>query len=207
MVGLTGGIGCGKSAASAMFADLGIVVVDTDEIARQLTAVGGIANHAIATEFGAIMLDESGAMDREKMRGLVFDNPAARHRLETILHPMISECSRQMLAEIGTGSPYAILAIPLLFERRTFMPMLWRTLAIDCQLDTQLTRVNERSGLDRDTTMKIVGTQVRRAIRLQMADDIICNNGTIAELRWQVGKFHGRYSQAIDKGAEGEWRT
>lgn len=207
VVGLTGGIGCGKSAASAMFAALGIVVVDTDEIARQLTAVGGNANYAIAAEFGTIMLGDNGAMDREKMRGLVFDNPTARHQLETILHPMIFECSRQALAEIGVGSPYAILAIPLLFERRTFIPILWRTLAIDCPLDTQLTRVNDRSGLDRDDTMKIVGTQVPRAIRLQLADDVINNNGTISELRLQVGKIHGRYLQAIGNCPEGGWRT
>lgn len=207
VVGITGGIGCGKSAASAMFATLGVVVVDTDEIARQLTGVGGDANQTIAAEFGSIMLDENGAMDREKMRGLVFDDPTVRHRLEKILHPMIFERSQSTLAESGAGSPYAILAIPLLFERRSFMPILWRTLAIDCPLESQLTRVNDRSGLDRDAIMKVIGAQVPRAIRLQLADDVIYNNGTIADLRLQVSQFHGRYMQAIGNSPEAEWRT
>lgn len=199
VVGLTGGIGSGKSVVARIFESLGVQVVDTDKIARQLTQVGGIANPPIGEVFGAKMLGSAGELNREKMRVLVFNDVAARQKLEAILHPLIYAQSKKQLASIGIGNPYAILVIPLLFECLTFRALLWRTLAIDCAVDMQIARVGARSGLDAAEIRRIVGAQTPRAIRLQLANDVVRNESGIEALANLVGQLHVGYLDQIKK--------
>lgn len=193
IVGLTGGIGSGKSAATEIFESIGVDVVDTDKIAHQLTAPGGRANPFIGAAFGAETLGNAGEMDRQKMRTVVFDNPVARRRLEGILHPLILEQSKIELAAVDGNKAYAVLTVPLLFERLTFRATLWRTVTVDCTQATQIQRVIMRPGLSIAGARKIIDAQVPRAVRLQLADDVIHNEAPIALLRRQIEALHLRY--------------
>ncbi len=193
IVGLTGGIGSGKSAAAEIFVSLGVDVVDTDKIAHQLTAPGGMANPLIGAAFGAEMLGNAGEMDRPKMRAMAFENPAARQRLEEILHPLILTQAQNELAKIAIIKAYAILAVPLLYERLTFRSMLWRTISIDCTEETQIQRVIQRPGLSFAAAKKIIAAQAPRSIRLQLADDVIHNGASLSSLRSQIETLHMRY--------------
>ncbi len=193
IVGLTGGIGSGKSAATEVFESLGVDIVDTDKIAHQLTAPGGKANPLIGAAFGPEMLGNAGEMDRQKMRAMAFDNPAARQRLEEILHPLILAQAQSDLAKIAISKAYAILAVPLLYERLTFRSLVWRTISIDCTEETQIQRVIKRPGLSIDTAKKIIAAQAPRSIRLQLADDVIHNGASLSSLRSQIETLHMRY--------------
>ncbi|NJR72395.1 MAG: dephospho-CoA kinase [Gammaproteobacteria bacterium] len=192
IVGLTGGIGSGKSAVADVFLSLGIQVIDTDKIAHQLTAVGGIANPSIGEVFGAEMLESAGGMARSKMRELVFNDPSARQKLEAILHPLIGEAVNREIRALTIPAPYAILAVPLLFERMTFRTLIWRTLTVDCTIATQISRVKSRSNLLTDEINRFINAQAPRQIRLQLADDVIHNEAGLTELRGQVEAFHRR---------------
>ncbi len=191
-VGLTGGIGCGKSTVSALFAQCGAVVIDSDAIAHQLTQAGGAAIAAIRSAFGDDYIDASGALDRARMRQLVFTDPAAKLRLEAILHPLIRT---QMLAQAITSSsaPYQLLVIPLLFEIPGYQELVQRTLVVDCAEATQLGRAMRRSGLDEATVRAIMATQISRAERLQRADEVIHNDSDLDHLQRQVKPLHQRY--------------
>jgi dephospho-CoA kinase len=193
IVGLTGGIGSGKSAVADIFLSLGVPVIDTDNIAHQLTAADGIANPIIGEVFGAEMLESAGGMARSKMRTLVFNNPAARHKLEAILHPLIRDGVNAAINALAPSTPYAILAIPLLFERMTFRTLIWRTLTVDCAIHTQIDRVATRSKLAVDEINRIIEAQAPRQIRLQLADDVVHNEAGFAQLRVQVEALHRRY--------------
>ena len=191
VVGLTGGIGSGKSAAAQIFAELGAEVIDTDAIARELTAPGGAAIGPIRTAFGASMITAEGALDRVAMRRLVFSDAAARGRLEGILHPMIrGEADACCML---SSAPYIILVVPLLVETGFYKGRLGRVLVIDCAEQTQVARTTARSGLPTGQVLAIMATQASRQQRLNAADDVIDNDGDLAELRRQVERLHASY--------------
>lgn len=190
-VGLTGGIGSGKSVVAAQFAALGASIVDTDQIARGMTVPGGPAMPAIVAEFGPEFADASGAMDRERMRALVFSNPGAKARLEAILHPLI-RATALVAAESATGA-YVIYDVPLLVESGNWRDRVDRVLVVDCPEDVQLARVMARSGLDASQVRAIMATQATRAARLAAADDIINNEGELAALAPQIARLHDLY--------------
>jgi dephospho-CoA kinase len=191
-VGLTGGIGSGKSTAAEVLRGLGAAVVDTDEVSRELTASKGEAMEAIAREFGARFVDPAGALDRAAMRALVFEDALARARLEAILHPAIRARTLERLA--GARAPYAIVAVPLLFETREWMERADRILVVDCAEALQVERTAARSSLDAAAVRAIMATQWPRWRRLQMADDVAWNGGTRAELAAQCERLHARYA-------------
>jgi dephospho-CoA kinase len=190
-VGLTGGIGSGKSAVAALFAGLGVDVVDTDEIAHELTRPGGEAIAAIRNAFGSGAIAADGALDRDAMRKLAFGDVRARNRLEAILHPMIrAESSRRLARAAG---PYAILVIPLLVESGVDRSRTPRVLVVDCPETSQLERVMRRSGLREPEVRAILAAQATRAQRLAAADDVIDNGGAPQALEGQVARMHEKY--------------
>jgi len=191
VVGLTGGIGSGKSAAAAEFARLGAAVVDTDAIAHELTGKGGAALAEIEEVFGRQMIS-GGLMDREKMRERVFADPTARRTLEGILHPMIREESER---RIGTAKGlYVVYVVPLLVESGDYARRVDRVLVVDAPEETQVARVGTR-GLAEDRIRSIIRSQVARADRLKAADDVIDNGGSLEDLRKQVAALHQKYLQ------------
>ena len=200
MVGLTGGIGSGKSAAADEFARLGASVVDTDVIAHRLTAAGGAAVAAIRQAFGDDAILPSGAMDRDTMRDRVFADPTARRQLEALLHPMIRAESDQEIA--AASGPYVVHVIPLLVESGNHRARVDRVLVVDCPEETQLARVQARSGLTEAKARAILRAQASRAERLSAADDVIDNSGTLDSLRRQVAELHLKY-KASGKNAGG----
>ncbi len=190
-VGLTGGIGSGKSAAAERFAALGATIVDTDLIAHRLTAPGGAAIAAIRQAFGAGVISPDGSLDRAAMRARVFAEPAARQQLEAILHPLIrAESARQCLAAPG---PYVVMAVPLLVESGAYRQRCDRVCVVDCPEALQIERVRTRSGLDETQIRAIMAAQASREERLAAADDVIDNGGTLEALQQQVDRLHLRY--------------
>jgi dephospho-CoA kinase len=193
VVGLTGGIGSGKSAVADLFAAQGVPVVDTDAIAHALTAPGGAAMPAIRAEFGDGVASADGALDRAAMRAIVFADPSARKRLEAILHPMIRVESERQLAAGATGSPYAILMVPLLIESGNYRTRVDRIAVVDCAEETQIARVMGRNGLAREDVARILAAQATRAERLAAADDVINNDGMLEELAPRIEHLHRQY--------------
>lgn len=190
-VGLTGGIGCGKTTVANMFGALGASLVDTDEIAHALTAPAGAAMAAIEQEFGSEFVSADGALDRARMRALVFSDPGAKSRLEAILHPRIRDAALAQAA-VATGS-YVIYVVPLLIESGTWRDRVTRVLAIDCDEAVQIARVMARNGMTEAQVRAIMATQVSRQERLAGADDVITNNGDKALLEPQVARLHAQY--------------
>jgi dephospho-CoA kinase len=190
-VGLTGGIGCGKSTVADLFAARGAAIVDTDQIAHALTAPHGAAMPALLDAFGAGFATPDGALDRARMRALVFDDPGARARLEAILHPRIREATAAA-ALVATG-PYVIFAVPLLIESGTWRERVTRILAIDCPEAMQVARVMARNGLAEAQVRAIMAAQVTRAERLAAADDVILNDAGVEALLPQVARLHAEY--------------
>jgi dephospho-CoA kinase len=193
VVGLTGGIGSGKSAAADEFARLGATVVDTDVISRELTEKGGAAVARIEKLFGRSFLDPAGGMDRKKMRDHVFADPAAKRALEALLRPMIREESARRIA--AAPGPYVVHVVPLLIESPDYRRRVDRVLVVDAPEETQVKRVRARSGLAADEVRAIMRGQVSRAERLAAADDVIDNRGSRDALRKQVGALHQKYLQ------------
>lgn len=191
IVGLTGGIGSGKSAAAEGFRTLGATVVDTDLIAHALTAPGGAAMPAIRERFGHAVVAPDGRLDRARMREVAFADPQARRTLEGILHPLIRAQSEADL-KAATG-PYAILVVPLLVESGSYRDRVDRVLVVDCAEETQIRRTMARSGLDREAVLRILAAQATRAQRLAAADDVIDNEGSREALEQQVAALHRRY--------------
>ena len=190
-VGLTGGIGCGKSTVADLFAEHGATIVDTDVIAHALTAPHGAAMPAIVAEFGPDFARPDGALDRARMRTLVFSDATARARLESILHPRI-RAATEAAGSAATGA-YVIYVVPLLIESGSWRERVTRVLAIDCSENTQVARVMQRSQLSADEVRAIMATQVTRAERLAAADDIVDNDDGLEALRAQVERLHERY--------------
>jgi dephospho-CoA kinase len=191
VVGLTGGIGSGKSAAADEFARLGATVIDTDAIARELTERGGAALPHIKSLFGEAFVTPGGAMDRDAMRNRVFSDPVAKQALEGLLHPMIrAEAERRTAAAEG---PYVVQVVPLLVESGDYRQRVARVLVVDSPEEMQLRRVVARSGLAEREVRSIMAHQVSRAARLAAADDVLDNGGTLDALRKQVAVLHARY--------------
>lgn len=190
-VGLTGGIGCGKTTVANLFGELGVSLIDTDEIAHALTAAGGAAMPAVLAEFGAAFASPDGALDRARMRQLVFTDPTAKARLEAILHPRISAAALAAAA-VATG-PYLMYVVPLLVESGTWKSRVTRVLAIDCPEALQIARVMARNGLSEQQVRDIMANQATRRQRLEAADDVLSNDGDLAALRPQVTRLHGIY--------------
>jgi dephospho-CoA kinase len=193
LIGLTGGIGSGKSTVADAFAALGAGVVDTDQIAHRLTAPNGTAMPAILAEFGPSVADPTGAMDRSVMREIVFSDPLARKRLEAILHPMIGAESTRALEAVD--GPYRIVVVPLLVEGRHWRSRVDRVLVVDCPRALQIERVIQRSGLALEQIEAILDAQATREERLAQADDVIDNSGLPAELPGQIQALHATYCQ------------
>jgi dephospho-CoA kinase len=193
-VGLTGGIGCGKSKATEIFGQLGAGVVDTDVISRELTAAGGVAMKALVAEFGRDYVLPDGSLDRSRMRALVFAEGAAKRKLEAILHPLIRAASRERIA--GASEPYVILVVPLLLETGAYRELLDRILVVDCDEDQQVRRTVARSGLAEEEVRAIMAAQLPRSERLKHADDVLHNDGDIKSLRTQIETLHERYLEA-----------
>ncbi|MBV8033277.1 MAG: dephospho-CoA kinase [Betaproteobacteria bacterium] len=192
VVGLTGGIGAGKSAAAEEFARLGATVVDTDAIAHELTAPGGAALPEIEKAFGRGFIGATGAMDRAKMRAHVFAQPAARRLLEGILHPMIREESERRIA--AAAGPYVVHVIPLLVESGEYRRRVDRVLVVDAPESDQVARVRSR-GLSEEAARAILASQAARADRLAAADDVLENAGSLEDLRRAVRALHEKYLQ------------
>jgi len=190
-IGLTGGIGSGKTTVANMFAERGASIVDTDIIAHSLTAPGGLAMPAIIAEFGPEFADATGALDRTRMRQLVFADLGAKARLEAILHPRIRDGALAAGAA-ATGS-YVIYAVPLLVESGTWRSRVARVLVIDCREEVQISRVMARNNLPEAQVLAIMAAQASRAQRLAAADDIIENNDGIAALGPQIDRLHALY--------------
>jgi dephospho-CoA kinase len=191
-VGLTGGIGSGKSTVADLFAAQGAAVIDTDLIAHQLTAPGGAAIAAIKDAFGADLILPSGAMDRAAMRERVFVDATDKKRLEAILHPLIRSETRKA-AEQAQGA-YLLFVVPLLVESGIWKQRVSRVLTVDCSEEVQIRRVMQRNMLTEQQVLTIMAAQATRAARLAAADDVISNENDTAALLPQVLRLHERYS-------------
>jgi dephospho-CoA kinase len=192
-IGLTGGIGSGKSTVANLFAERGIPLIDTDLIAHQLTAPGGVAMPLIAGEFGDDFVARDGSLERAKMRTLVFSDHTAKARLEAIVHPLIrAETERQRLA---AGGAYHIVVVPLLVESGNWSTRVSRVLVVDCAVETQIARVMQRNGFTRDQVLAIIAKQASREARLAAANDVIENDetATLDTLRVRVQSLHEGY--------------
>ncbi|MCW8919428.1 MAG: dephospho-CoA kinase [Gammaproteobacteria bacterium] len=189
-IGLTGGIGSGKSTVCTIFRELGVPVIDSDEIARELVVPGSVALQQITARFGPQVLRNDGSLDRQRMRDLVFDDPDKRQQLEAILHPLIRQEMERQIARLH--APYLILAIPLLLEKG-WQQQLDRVLVIDCNEELQRQRATRRDGSPAHTIDRIIASQIERNTRLAAADDCIDNSGSLASLRTQVEMLHHHY--------------
>ncbi|MBM3386936.1 MAG: dephospho-CoA kinase [Betaproteobacteria bacterium] len=188
-IGLTGGIGSGKSTVAGMLAELGATVIDADAISRSLTAPGGRAIDAIRAQFGPDMVGPDGAMDRQAMRTRVFADPQARRRLEAIIHPLVAQITREQTeAAVAAGARCLVHDVPLLVESGTrWRAAVDRVLVVDCEPDTQRQRVAARSGLAADEIERILAQQASRAQRLACADIVVFNQGlSLAELNDEI---------------------
>ncbi len=197
LIGLTGGIACGKTAATDVFRKLGVPVIDADEVSRALTGPGGKALPEVALAFGADMIDAQG-MKRDLMRDIIFSDPKAKEKLESILHPMIK---REMFEQLkAVKAPYVILSVPLLLESGRWADAVKRVLVIDVTEDEQINRLVYERHMSEEQARAIIDAQVSRADRVAAADDLIDNSGTLEELEEKVKGLHQFYL----KMAEGE---
>lgn len=194
LVGLTGGIGSGKSEAARIFKELGVPVIDTDAIAFELTASGQPILKEIITHFGDVYLRPDQTLDRAALRKKVFTDKAARLKLETILHPAIYEVVQQSIKK-NAGAPYQVIAVPLLFETERYQKLVQRSLLIDCDEALQISRTTARSGLSPAEVEAIMLAQMPRTERIHRADDIISNNDDLTKLRHKIEAIHKNYMQ------------
>jgi dephospho-CoA kinase len=195
VVGLTGGVGSGKSTVADLFVQKGIAQVDTDAIAHELTGPDGAAMGALVAEFGAAVINKFGALDRAVMRQKVFADHGARLRLESILHPLIRQIAAERCRE--AASPYVILAVPLLVESGAFRECCNRIVTVDCPESLQIERVMARNALSVDEVKAIMAAQSTRAQRLAVADDVVSNDGGLDVLCKQVDALHQKYLQFL----------
>jgi len=191
VVAVTGGIASGKTTVAKLFETLGAGLVDTDEIAHALTRAGQPAVVQISRQFGEEYLDAEGALDRARMRALVFSDADARRKLEAILHPLIR--ARAAARVDGSPAPYVLLVVPLLVETGGYRGLVQRVLVVDCDEELQVTRAMRRGGLSEQQARAILASQATREQRLGAADDVITNSAGLAELADQVRQLHTRY--------------
>lgn len=197
MIGLTGGIGSGKTTAAKFFAALGADVVDTDAIAHELTQPQGAAIPAIRKIFTEKFITAEGALNRKEMRTLVFSDDGSRRKLEAILHPLIRIEVARRAAFFST--PYAMIVVPLLLETGGYREIIQRILVVDCNEQGQIARAMARTGLDEQTARAIMATQLSRKERLLRADDVITNDADMLHLRQQVDALHKKYFALANK--------
>jgi dephospho-CoA kinase len=198
IVGLTGGIGCGKTSAAKVFETLGTDVVDTDAVSHELTGPEGAAIEAIRQAFGEKYITSDGALNRPSMRALVFSSKAARRMLEAILHPLIKTEVMRRTADLR--GPYGIIIVPLLFETEGYLDIVHRVLVIDCCEDIQLARTVARTGMEEQAVRAIMSAQLSRKQRLVRADDVIVNDLDVDHLKRQVEALHRKYLALAGKG-------
>ncbi|MDA8416818.1 MAG: dephospho-CoA kinase [Betaproteobacteria bacterium] len=191
IVGVTGGIGAGKSTVASLFARRGAGLVDTDAIARQMTAPGGAAIQAIRERFGESFIAEDGSLDRTAMRNHVFNHPPARKQLETIMHGRIRDAVYAALD--AATQPYVLLVVPLLIEVGSYRPILSRVLVVDCAEEVQVERASRRSDMSPEAVRAIMAAQTDRKTRLRVADDVIDNNGALSHLEIEVEHLDEQY--------------
>lgn len=199
ILGLTGGIGSGKSAASSHFETLGITVVDSDIVAREVVASGSSALRKISLHFGGNILLPTGELDRSQLRQRIFSNPEEKQWLEELLHPIIRKETIKQLSDID--SPYGILSSPLLFESNQH-ELTNRTLIIDCEEELQISRAQLRDSTNTDHIKKIISTQLPRTERNKQAEDIIENNSSLTELHHKVENYHNMILTNLHKGLQ-----
>lgn len=192
LVGLTGGIGSGKSTAAQIFSELGVPVIDTDIIAHSLTAPGQATLAKIIDQFGTNYLQSDQTLNRAALREHVFANGTARKALETILHPAIHAVVLEEIAQ-QPQAPYQVIVVPLLFETEHYLPLITRSLVIDCEEELQASRAARRGRLSREMIAAIMRAQLPREERIRRADDVISNNGSQDELRGRIEALHARY--------------
>lgn len=195
ILGLTGGIGCGKTAATDQFARHGIPIVDADILAREQVALNTPALAAIAEHFGPSILFDSGELDRKKLRDIIFNRPQEKAWLEALLHPKIRQGLIAALQQPSTAA-YSILSAPLLLEGDLYT-LVDRILVIDCDPTLQVARTQQRDQCDPSTLKKIIAQQISREQRLAKADDIISNNGSIADLQQAVDQYHQQLQDSL----------
>lgn len=189
-VGLTGGIGCGKTTVSQFFAELHVPIVDADSISHQLVAPGQPALLSIRKAFGDTVLSPDGSLNRPQLREIVFSNPQKKQQLESILHPLVYKAIQNAIDQLDY--PYSILSIPLLLETK-MTHFVDRVLVVDCPIELQIARVKSRDGLSESRIQSIINSQVSREIRLSLADDVIDNSESGSKLAEQVKKLHNLY--------------
>ncbi|OHC09138.1 MAG: dephospho-CoA kinase [Polynucleobacter sp. GWA2_45_21] len=190
-MGLTGGIGSGKTAVSNLLGELGAGVIDTDLISHQITAPGGKAIPLIAKEFGDDFIDPQGALDRVKMRTLVFADSNARQALEKITHPLIQqETAKQAFGLAKSGVPYLVFVVPLLIESGSWVKLIDYLIVVDCPEETQIQRVMHRSNMTRLDVENILNAQTSRNVRLAAANTVLKNQGSLDELKSEVLSLH-----------------
>ncbi|CAM3694892.1 dephospho-CoA kinase [Polynucleobacter arcticus] len=191
LVGLTGGIGSGKTTVSDMLGALGAGIIDTDRISHQVTAPGGEAIPFITEVFGVELIDSQGALNRPKMRALVFADPKARRSLEQITHPLIQqEASKQALALANSGVPYLVFVVPLLMESNLWINLIDYLVVVDCPQETQIQRVMHRNNMTRSEVESVLKAQTSRDHRLAAATVVIENQGSLDELKPKVFNLH-----------------
>lgn len=190
-IGLTGGIGCGKSTVAQLFAELGVTIIDTDAVSHALSQPGSAGFDAIIQRFGSGFRQADGRLDRAKLRTLVFSDADAKQALESILHPMIY--AKVLEAIAICPAPYVIIVVPLLFETAQYQALIQRSVAVDCPEESQIIRTVKRSGLAESDVRVIMAHQLPRAARLTRADDIIRNENDLGALRTQVAALHVEY--------------
>jgi dephospho-CoA kinase len=201
-IGLTGGIGSGKSTLAQMLAARGAGLIDSDAIARELTAPGGAAIEAIREEFGPSFIDRDGALDRARMRQAVFSDAGRRRRLEALLHPIIHERGERLAAQLAARSNYLLYDIPLLAEAGAPDGRFDRVLVIDCPVGQQVARVMQRGSLRREEVHAILAWQASRSRRLAIADDVVFNGGDLARLARSAQRLHDLY-RALPRSTRG----
>ena len=196
LIGLTGGIGSGKTAVSDLLGKLGAGIIDTDLIAHQITAPNGVAISAIKKQFGIEFIDLNGALDRSKMRTLVFAKPEARKALEEITHPLIRQETLKQANQLATANaPYLVFVVPLLIESGTWEGLIDDLVVVDCPEELQIARVMHRSNLARTEVERILLAQASRKDRLARADFVLENQGDFAELDAKVNQLHQKILQ------------
>jgi len=196
-IGLTGGIGSGKSTVAARLGELGAAIVDTDEISRALTAAGGEAVARLGEALGERFVTAEGALDRAAVRRLVFEDPAARAKLESVLHPAIRKAADAAMSR--AHGAYVVVVVPLLFETRGYFDRVRRTLVVDCPEALQVERTAARSGLDGAEVRAVMRAQWPRWRRLQMADDVVWNGAAEAGLGAQCERLHVFYREMASR--------
>ncbi|WP_372718730.1 dephospho-CoA kinase [Immundisolibacter sp.] len=197
VVGLTGGIAAGKSTATTFFRDHGVPVIDADEVAREVVALGTPGLDAVTAAFGSQVLSADGTLDRRRLRDRVFANPAERLRLEGILHPLIGTEVRVRLKEVK--APYCILAVPLLIESPNLRQLVGRVLVVDVPTEVQVARLMQRDQMTTQQCAAILATQLPRERRLEAADDVVDNAADVAALIRQLEVQHAIYLDIAQK--------